>query len=665
MLNNRLHIDIETFCEQDITKCGVYRYASDPSFEILLVAYAYDDDPVEYIDLASGDKMPNEFLRSLFDPDITKCAHNATFERVCFSNWLRRHGCLFRDEWLDPKQWECSMIMAYMCGLPGSLKGAGEALHFDKQKMAEGKELIKLFCQPQKVTKKQPNTRALPVFYPEQWHTFKNYCIRDVEVEREIFHALEWLSNEEWKNYAYDQRINDRGVLIDRKLAENAQAMDEENKAELTQRLQALMCTDAKKPGSVKVLKDWLEQQTGDSYGSLSKQAVGDLAKDTDSDLVKDVCKLRLMLGKTSNAKYTAMLNTMCGDDRVRGTLQFYGARTGRWAGRLVQLQNLPQNHLDTLDWARKRLKANDRESLELMYGDVPDTLSQLIRTALIAPSGKTFAVCDYSAIEARLLAWLAGEEWALQAFRLGRDIYCETASKMFEVPVEKHGQNAHLRKKGKVAVLGLGYGGSVGALKNMGADRMGLSDDELQEIVKKWRASNPHIVAFWKRIENAARACISTGSDATVQMPGSPAVITFRMEQQGRWMTIELPSGRKICYYEIMLGQGPDSGRTNVISYMGTNQKTGRWSRIETHGGKLVENITQAVGRDCLMRAVSRCEDNNYPIVFSVHDEVIIEVENEDALSVIQGYFAEDPSWAPGLPLNGAGYCTKYYMKD
>ncbi|WP_322290597.1 DNA polymerase, partial [Paratractidigestivibacter sp.] len=484
-MTHRLHIDIETFCEADIAKCGVYRYASDPSFEILLIAYAFDDDPVKVIDLASGEEMPESFVLYLSDPALVKCAHNATFERVCFSNWLRRHGYLRPDEWLDPDQWFCTMVQASRCGLPMSLKDCGAALGLTEQKMSEGKDLIRVFCVAHKAKGSLvASTRVMPEDRPEDWATFKAYCLRDVEVERNIDRALAWNEPTAYEQhlYAVDQRINDHGVLIDLELARKASEADTLTKARLVREMRVLTGLD--NPNSVSQLRGWLTEQGVDLSAGVDKKAIGDLAKSASSDTVRRVCACRLELGKTSLAKYSTMLDVACADHRARGLMQFYGARTGRWAGRLIQMQNLPQNHISTLDWARERLREGDIDSLELMYGNVPDTMSQLIRTAFIAPKGKTFAVCDFSAIEARVLAWLAGEDWVLDAFRRGKDIYCETASQMFGVPVEKHGRNAELRQKGKIAVLALGYGGGSGALDAMGGQRMGLTLEEEQEIV-------------------------------------------------------------------------------------------------------------------------------------------------------------------------------------
>ena len=657
-MTHRLHIDIETYCERDIAKCGVYRYASDPSFEILLVAYAFGDEPVKVIDIAQGEEMPESFLLYLSDPSMVKCAHNATFERVCFSNWLRRHGYLREDEWLDPDQWFCTMVQASRCGLPMSLKDCGAALGLAEQKMGEGKALIKVFCTAHAAKGTLvTTTRVLPEDRPEDWATFKAYCRRDVEVERNIDRALAWNEPTAYEQhmYAIDQRINDHGVLIDIELAKRASEADTMTKARLVREMRVLTGLD--NPNSVSQLKGWLTEQGVDLSAGVDKKAIGDLAKSAQSDIVRRVCAYRLELGKTSLAKYSTMLEVACADHRARGLMQFYGARTGRWAGRLIQMQNLPQNHISTLDWARRRLREGDIDSLELMYGNVPDTMSQLIRTAFIAPDGKTFAVCDFSAIEARVLAWLAGEEWVLEAFRQGKDIYCETASQMFCVPVEKHGQNADLRQKGKIAVLALGYAGGVGALDAMGGQRMGLTTEEEQEIVDKWRASNRKIVRFWDELAEAAKSALISGGSALVR----PAGLVFR--QANGWMALSLPSGRSIAYPHMALAPGR-YGRQE-LSFWGTNQKTGRWEQLSTRGGTLAENVSQAVARDCLAHVMVQCEKADIPIVFHVHDEVICEVPDESYLKVLEDIFSHGPEWAKGLPLKGAGYCTKYYMKD
>jgi len=661
----RLHIDIETFSPEPIADSGLYRYAMHPDFDILLIAVAREDNPIQIIDLASGDHMPPKLIKDLLDPTVTKVAHNAAFERVCFTMWLRRHGVLQSDQWLDPAQWFCTMVQASRCGYPLSLAEAGAALGFEKQKMTEGKNLIKLFCVPQKAKAGLfgTSTRVRPEDRPEDWQTFKDYCVRDVEVERQIDEALSWyeVTWAEQALYAADQRINDRGVLLDLQLVKNAQKADAICKARLNE--EAMKITGLSNPNSNAQLKGWLTEQTGLDIDTLTKKDLPDIAEMTSDPRVLRVLQIRAEMGKTSNAKYPAMLEAVCPDGRIRGLLQFYGTRTGRWAGRLVQMQNLPQNHIEDLDFARQCLKENDLAMLELGYGNVPDTLSQLIRTAFIAPEEKTLAVCDFSAIEARVLAWLAGETWVLRAFRDGKDIYCETASNMFHVPVEKHGRNSHLRQKGKISVLALGYGGGVSALDAMGGKRQGMSEEEEKETVDKWRAANPHIVDFWSAVERAAIMCVTTRERLTVGR------ITFWMHD--KTLCITLPSGRDLCY--------PEAGTTvnrfgkPSIKFKGVEQTSNKWTWLETYGGKLTENITQAVARDCLaevMLRIERLEQHNIhlPILFHVHDEVICEVpaaHAEDCLRYIKREFDWPVQWADGLPLNGAGYITPYYKKD
>ena len=663
----RLHIDIETYSPELIAKTGLYRYAFHEDFRILLFAYAADDGPVQIVDLAQGEALPERIVNALFDEKVTKVAHNATFERVCLSVYLwqtktRQKGCF-----LPAEQWHCTMVQASRCGLPMSLKEAGAALGLEQQKMAEGKNLIKLFCVPK--DRKvggifNEGDRNLPEDFPEEWETFKAYCIRDVEVERQIDEETAWLNVPSWERqlYAVDQRINDRGVRVDVKLAQEACRVGAIITARLTE--EAMKLTGLNNPNSVTQLKDWLSEQLGIDVDTLSKKDLPEFRKITGDRRVLRVLDIRAQLGKSSNAKYEAMLACICEDDRVRGLLQFQGARTGRWAGRLVQLQNLPQNHIPDLDFARQALRDGDLEMLELGYKSVPDTLSQLIRTAFIPGDGWTFAVCDFSAIEARVLAWLAGEEWVLDTFRKGGDIYCATASQMFHVPVEKHGQNAELRQKGKIAVLALGYGGGVQALDAMGGKRQGMTEQEEADTVRKWRDANPKIVRFWSQVENAATECVVTKAATHV------GPLEFRMH--GKTMTIQLPSGRLISYPDIE----PCTNRFGSASlrYHGLNQQTNKWCWIETYGGKLTENIIQATARDCLATVMARIDERNHttypPIdpVFHVHDEVVCETiaeHAETALRDLREIFAEPIDWAPGLPLSGAGYTTPYYLKD
>lgn len=661
-----LHIDIETYSPEPIADTGLYKYAASPEFEILLVAYARDDEPTQIVDLAQGEELPDWFIPALQDPEYRKAAHNASFERVCFSNYLRRKGILAPGQWLDPYQWHCTMVQCSRCGLPLSLAQAGAALGLAEQKMTEGKALIKLFCTPK--SEKAPagifgedDGRNHPEDFPDKWEIFKDYCVRDVDVERQIDKATAWypVSLQEQRLYAIDQEINDRGVLLDMELVRNAVRADTIQTARLNE--EAMKLTGLSNPNSVPQLKRWLSETLGISLDTLNKKDVADIKGATDDPRVRRVLQIRSEMGKTSNKKYEAMLTVAGDDNRARGLLQFYGSRTGRWAGRLVQVQNLPQNHIKDLDFARTCLKENDIEMIEIGYGNVADTLSQLIRTAFIAPKGKTFAVCDFSAIEARVLAWIAGEDWVLDAFRHGKDIYCETASQMFHVPVEKHGANAELRQKGKISVLALGYGGGVSALDAMGGKRQGMTEQEEADTVRKWRAANPKIVQFWSDVENAAKECVITKATTHV------GPLEFKMH--GTTMTIQLPSGRLISYPDIK----PSTNRfgSSSLQYHGLNQMTNKWSWIETYGGKLTENIIQATARDCLaevMYLISFHYANPYDIVFHVHDEIICEVpedQAEEALAWIRDIFSKNMPWNDGLPLNGAGYITPYYLKD
>lgn len=699
-----LHIDIETYSPEPIGDCGAYRYAMNPEFEILLVAYARDDEPTQIIDLASGEKLPEWFVRALLDHKVTKHAHNAVFERVCFTMWLRRNTSLIADdEWLNPMDWECSSVKAGRCGLPLSLKGAGEALRLSEQKMDEGKSLIQLFCTPRKVRSGSENEglfgglpkRVQPSEFPDKWETFKAYCIRDVDVERSIEKALSWyeVSDFEKRLYAIDQRINDYGVRIDLDMVTEANRMDILTKSRLS--AEAVTLTGLSNPNSGTQLKAWLSERLGIDIPSLTKTTLPDIvseARKQRDTIALRVLQIRAEMGKTSNAKYDAMLSVVGPDGRARGLTQFYGSRTGRWAGRLIQMQNLPQNHINALDTARQMLKDGDYDSLDLTFGNVPDTISQLIRTSFIPSDGKIYAVCDFSAIEARVLAWMAGEEWVLDTFRQGGDIYCATASQMFHKPVEKHGVNSELRQRGKVAVLALGYGGGVSALDKMGGARLGMTEEEEADTVKMWRNANPGIVAFWGLVEKAAKECIVYKTARKVETPHT--CVTFRME--GSTMTIELPSGRKICYPNAELhfdnewactGQTAAQAATDSsfikkekpalhperhymdkgasIRFMGTNQATRKWEWIETWGGKLTENIVQAVARDCLAETMTNCMNAGFPVVFHIHDELVMEVASEDKLKEIQDIFAIVPKWADKLPLRGAGYTGNYYYKD
>ena len=658
---SRLHVDIETYSPVSIMDCGNYKYAMHPDFRILLVAYAFDDDPVSIVDLASGEALPARLLNALVDPDVTKVAHNAVFERVCFTMYLRADGLIPKGDWLDPDEWDCTMVRCARAGLPQSLAEAGKALGLEQQKMSEGKALIKKFCVPQKSGDLIGSERVMPADAPEDWATFKAYCVRDVEVERELDRTLSWVTvpdSERWL-YTADQNINDRGVLIDTDLARNAARIDAMIKAGLVQEARAL--TGLSNPNSVAQLRCWLEERLGEEVAKLRKTDVLDIAASTTDPTVRRVMEIRQQAGKTSCAKYPAMLDAAGPDGRARGLLQFYGTRTGRWAGRLVQLQNLPQNHLPLpeLDFARWLVKDGDYQTLQLCFGNVNDTLSQLIRTALIAPPGKTFVVCDFSAIEARVLAWLAGEQWVLDTFRQGGDIYCATATQMFHVPVEKGGRNAELRQKGKIAVLALGYGGGVSALDAMGGKRLGMSEEEEGETVRMWRDANPGIVKFWKEVESSALAAITHGGDWPC------GALSFHIAPDGTTLLCRLPSGRDIAWPEAE--ETINRFGSKSIRYKGVGQTTNKWTWLETYGGKLTENITQAVARDCLAAAMT-VVSSKYPIVFHVHDELICEVpeaEAEKALAWIQEVFTYNLDWNAGLPLRGSGYTTPYYKKD
>ena len=695
----RLHIDIETYSPEPLMDAGVYRYAMHPDFQILLFAYAFDDNKVRIVDLAQGEHLPERVVQALTDPDVLKCAHNAAFERVCLSVYLWRTGSRADGYFLPPDNWFCTAVQASRCGLPMSLAEAGAALGLEQQKMKEGKALIRKFCvpRPAKAGGLVPDDgRNHPEDFPEDWKTFKAYCIRDVEVERQIDDALSWykVTPFEQKLYAIDQRINDRGVMLDLPLVKNAVKMDIIYKARLNE--EAMKLTGLTNPNSVTQLKAWLSEATGNEIESLTKKDLPDIKMATDDETVHRLLEIRAAMGKTSNAKYQAMLDCVCPDGRAHGLLQFYGSRTGRWAGRLVQLQNLPQNHLEGLEFARGLLATGDMDSIELCYGNVPDTLSQLIRTALIAAPGKTFAVCDFSAIEARVLAWLAGEEWVLDVFRKGGDIYCATATQMFHVPVEKHGQNKELRQKGKIAVLALGYGGGVGALDAMGGKRMGMSEADEKETVTRWRNANPHIVAFWSDVERAAMTAVLERRKVKMglRMQADPESLAAREYMAGTavrrydirrdelgneakgleffmhetTLCIQLPSGRRICYPDASITSNRFGGSS--IKYHGINQQTKKWCWLETYGGKLTENITQAVARDCLAEMLY-CLDQNYhphevPVVFHVHDEVIVETDAKTPhLDWVETEFGRPINWAPGLPLQGAGYVTPFYKKD
>lgn len=599
-----MSIDLETYSDVDISKCGAYKYAESENFEILLFGVSIDGGDVQVFNLACGDTIPDDILAALSDYTVTKWAFNANFERICLSNWLRKHhpahfkGYSIPEDpaskYLDPTSWKCTMIWSAYMGLPLSLEGVGAVLKLQDQKMKEGKDLIKYFCCPCKPTKVNGGrTRNLPEHAPDKWETFKTYNKRDVDVEMAIKQRLSKFPVPDfvWEEYHLDQEINDRGIMLDMDVVENAIAFDEKSKAELMIAMQNI--TNLDNPNSVVQMKQWLSDN-GIEAESLSKKDVAAMIKDTDGD-VAAALKLRLQLAKSSVKKYQAMQNAVCKDGRAHGMFQFYGAnRSGRWAGRLIQLQNLPQNHMNDLAEARELVRIGDYETLELLYDDIPDTLSQLIRTAFIARPGYKFVVSDYSAIEARVLAYLAGETWRSKVFAEGKDIYCASASQMFGVPVEKHGINSHLRQKGKIAELALGYGGSVGALISMGALDMGLTEDELQPLVDSWRASNPNITAFWWNVDNAVKT--------TIKMNIPTEVNGIKFLCRSGMFFINLPSGRTLSYVKPRIGENRFGGESVTYEGVGSTKK---WERIESYGPKFVENIVQAVSRDLLCFAM------------------------------------------------------------
>lgn len=646
-----LGIDIETYSSEDIAN-GVYRYADAEDFTILLFAYSVNDGPVLITDIAQGEEIPSRIVEALTDPHVIKTAFNAAFERTCLNKFFGLN--------MDAEQWECTMVRSAMLGLPLSLDAVGRVLKLEQQKMQEGKSLIRYFSCPCKPTKVNGGrTRNLPQHAPDKWATFKRYCIRDVEVEQAIrrITSAYRIPESEHRLYVADQRINDRGVLVDMDLVTQAIRMDAAYKGRLN--AEAMEISGLDNPNSVAQLKAWLEKETDTTVDKLSKKDLPALLASADNDKVERMLRIRQEMAKTSTKKYEAMRKTACFDGRVRGLLQFYGAnRTGRWAGRLVQVQNLPQNHLEDLDYARRIVKSGDLSAVELLFGNVPDTLSQLIRTAFIAKDGCTFLVCDFSAIEARVIAWLAGEQWRLEVFRTHGKIYEASASMMFHVPVDEITKTDPRRQKGKIAELALGYQGGVGAMKTMGGESMGLTEEEMSEIVDNWRNANPAIVRLWKDVEAAARMVIRYGEPVSVKG------LKFFMSLGA--MMIQLPSGRCLSYPRPSVGVNRFGSES--ICYEGVSQTTKQWCQQETYGGKLVENIVQGIARDCLAITILRLEEKGYPIVFHVHDEVIIEAPENDGVHTLQGVeeiFRMPITWAPGLPLKGAGYTTKYYLKD
>ena len=752
-MRHRLHVDIETYSDVDITKAGLYKYVQSPAFDILLIAWALDDGPVAVIDLAEPDQFTEsglrEFLHWLYDRDTALLAYNAAFEHYCINEWIRRN----RDRLaaltgghpvatIPAGDWRCVMAHSMYCGYPAGLAAAGEAMGLpqDKKKLSIGSALIRLFCVPHKPDLIHPEPwRMAPKDDPGKWLLFKSYCPQDVETEREIENRLAaWpMPPREQKLWELTTVGNSRGVLMDMDLVRSAITIGEAEQEDM--RAEAREITGLDNPNSAPQLRTWLSSRGIDTE-DLTKATVADLLAGDLPEDVRRVLELRQRMAKTSTKKYDAIADAACDDGRVRGLMMYYGAsRSGRWAGRIVQPQNLPQNHLENLDYARRLAKDGDQELLALSYGSIPDALSQLIRTAFIPRPGCRFAIADYSAIEARVVAWLAGESWVLDAFRAGQDIYCATASQMFGVPVEKHGTNSHLRQRGKVAVLALGYGGGESALEAMGALKMGIPEEDLPGIKSAWRQANPAICDLWRRVEDAAVECVRTGRDMPVYIQpggrqrkynvykrvkswafgnytedrefmgcveaeslnkasiaygrastknlGSDSIevetyyeaeeiggqndlkITFRREANAlgpggqEFLTVELPAGRKLFYAESRLKPGKRGGE--ALSYMSLDQNTKKWGRTDTWGGKLVENITQAVARDCLAETLFRLHMLDLDPVFTVHDEVICEVEDDERMDDILAAMAAPIDWAPGLPLKGAGFCADYYQKD
>lgn len=646
-MGRTLAIDIETYSDVDLISCGVYKYSSSPHFEILLIAYSVDDEETVCIDVANGEEPPKEFMEMLLDDTVTKTAFNANFERTCFSNYYQHS---FR-----PEAWRCTAVQAAMLALPLSLEGVGAVLGLDKQKMTEGKELIKYFCSPCKATKSNGGrTRNLPKDAPEKWRQFKTYCIRDVDVEKQIRQRLAKfpIPKREQEIYCLDQRINDRGIMVDRNLVNHAVACDLLYKETATARAYEL--TGLENPNSVSQLKLWLKEK-GLEVDSLAKDTVKDLSMKAEGD-VQEVLKLRLATSKTSVKKYEAIDRSVCAENRVHGLLQFYGAnRTGRWAGRMVQIHNLPQNHLPDLELARALVSEGRYEEVELFYESTPNVLSELIRTAFVAKPRCRFIISDYSAIEARVLAWLAGEEWRLQVFETHGKIYEASASAMFHVPIEEITKTSPLRQKGKISELALGYGGAVGALTSMGALKMGLTEEELPGLVSTWRSANPHITAFWWAVDEAAVTAVRD------KKPSKVGRVSF--EYKSGILFVTLPSGRKLSYVKprMMLNKFGREG----LTYEGIGESK-KWMRLETYGPKLVENIVQAASRDILAEAMLRLEKEGFDIVCHVHDEVVLEVpDGKSSVEEVNEIMAVNPVWTEGLPLKAAGFESPFYKKD
>lgn len=642
-----LSIDIETYSDVDLTKCGVYAYSDSPNFEILLFAYAFDEEPTQIVDLACREPLPERVLAALEDPAVTKVAFNAQFERTCISKYLGRR--------LSPSGWQCTAVQSAMLALPLSLDNVGEVLNIQRKKLKEGTDLVRFFSMPCKPTKANGGrTRNRPEDAPEKWERFKTYCIRDVDAEWEIRQKL-WkfpIPESEMELYRMDQEINDRGILVDQQLVENAVLCDNQYRQMVTARAYEL--TGLSNPNSPAQIKGWLAEH-GVEAEKLDKKTVKGLIAETDGEVL-EVLKLRLLMAKTSVKKYEAIERSVCSDGRVHGLLQFYGAnRTGRWAGRLVQVQNLPQNHIPDLELARSLVKEQRFEDLDLLYDSTPEVLSELIRTAFVPKPGCRFIVADFSAIEARVLAWFAGEQWRLDTFVEGGDIYCASASKMFGVPVVKHGVNGNLRQKGKIAELALGYGGAVGALTSMGALDMGLQEEELQPLVSQWRNSNPHITKFWWEVDAAAVKAVKERTE----VPLGKLCFTYR----SGILFVTLPSGRMLSYIKPRMTQNR-FGRES-LSYEGVGESK-KWMRIETYGPKLVENIVQATARDLLAQAMLRLRNQGFDIVMHIHDEAVLEVpEGVSGVEEICQIMSEQPDWAAGLPLRADGYECAFYKKD
>ena len=639
-----LSIDIESYSDVNLSKCGVYKYASSPAFEILLFGYAVDGGDVRVVDLACGEQIPDEILSALSDASVTKWAFNAMFERVCLSNFL--------GEWLEPEGWHCTMVWSATLGLPLSLETAGAALGLEKQKLTEGKDLIRYFCVPCKPTKANGGrTRNRSEHDPGKWERFKAYNLRDVETEMQIQKRLSNFPVPDaiWEEYHLDQEINDRGIGVDMELVQQAIAIDARSRERLTAAMQEL--TELENPNSVQQMKQWLADH-GMETDTLGKKAVAELVK-TAQEPLREVLSLRQQLAKSSVKKYAAMENAVCADSRAHGMFVFYGAnRTGRFSGRLIQLQNLYKNTMPDLAQARALVRSGNYEALSMLYEDIPDTLSQLIRTAFVPQDGRKLIVADFSAIEARVLAWLAGEKWVLEVFEKGGDIYCETAARMFHCRVEKHGENAELRQKGKQATLSCGYGGSVGALKAMGALEAGMTEEELQPLVDSWRAANPNIVRFWWDVDRAVKECVK------MRIPTETHGLRF--DYRSAMLFITLPSGRRLAYVKPRIGENQFGGES--VTYMGVGG-TKKWERLESYGPKFVENIVQGTARDILCNAMQTLK--NCSIVAHVHDEIIIEADRRMSVTAVCEQMGRTPPWAKGLKLRADGYECEFYQKD